>query len=156
MRMLFAVPLLVVSLVGMKVSHGASLPLPFAEPASCITCTGCIGGRHQAPLDPEGANSAGHPCIIALCAHPRCGAAMVDILEADSTNLDHRRDLLLTVAHGDVEAARLVMQDYPEAFVYNRARQSLQIRGCRDGVVTGNIPLTDQQAAIVAPTYATR
>lgn len=53
------------------------------------------------------------------------------------------------VAAGSVSAALELLGAYPDHAVYNEERRSIQLFGCSKEVLSGNLPLSDDQLAAV-------
>lgn len=116
--------------------RGTSIPVLF----NCGTCEGCgIGNNgHRNPyMASGGANKNPHgDCLSAGCLDPACPVTAV----GDSLVLV----LLDRVADGDKEAARHLVDHYPEKVSFNPVRRSLQLQGCESGVTIANVPIGEE------------
>jgi len=58
--------------------------------------------------------------------------------------------LLDEAASGSVSAVRSLRMNFAREVLYNEERAALQLRGCSDEVIVGNIPLTDSQTKAIS------
>lgn len=122
-------------------------PLATAATVGCSDCVTCVGG-HKAPSGAQ--QNAVHSYCMALIG---CGGHGICNVESISPAL---LELYLEdVIQGDVGAAKLLLEQHPDAVHLNVKRQTLQVKGCF-GELVGNIPLTTKQIAAVSPSHGWR
>lgn len=142
--------------------EAASTTLGYYRPYACtLDCnTGCsVGGVDGHDMETSGGDDGGwlhDECQAGgNCNAHTCGnEAFHPEIKMDSPSRERYIERLHAVqeaaAQGNVSAAMELLTHYSEHSSYNEERRSLQLTGCSKDVLSGNIPLSDGQLAVIA------
>lgn len=119
------------------------------EPSYCAYCEYCAGSGvdHRAPLFASAFLGGAHEwCMSIVCSHPECSQAAIPIKDKHPEDLEK---LLGPAWKGNMWALGQLLERFPERVVVNKERRVVQLIACSGGGISGQLPVSEAQIALL-------